>query len=157
MALDPCQSGSTCFSRSLDRNSIVPANMNQHEHSEHRAAPLVSAYRSSFASTKQTSSAWHLFTPATGTAVVIMGLRDLWRKMSCVEGKRSASRRAWHSWGSPLIEFGYFKTGCDDLIKEPRPQDGLLGLQSPGFACHSLGSDQSVVPPLKYWSILITS
>lgn len=135
MALDPCQSGSTCFSRSFDRNSIIPANVNQHEHSEHWAALLVSAYLSSFASTKQTSSAPHLFTPATRTAVVIMGLWDLWHKMSCVKRKCLASRRAWHSWGSLLIEFGYFKTGCNDLIKELWPQDGLLGPQGLGFAC----------------------
>lgn len=131
MALDPCQSVSTCFSRSLDWNFIIPANTNQHEHSEPRAALLVSAYRSSFASIKQTSSASHLFTLATRTAVVVMGLWDLRHKASCVKRKCLASWRAWHSWGSLLIEFGYFKTGCNDLIKELWATGRLIGAAKP--------------------------
>lgn len=83
---DSYQSQSTCFSRSPHRSVIVPANMSQHEHSELWAALLVSVYPSCFfASTKRSSSASHLLTRATGTA--LMGLWDVRRRMSCVEKK----------------------------------------------------------------------
>lgn len=57
----------------------------QHEPTWTLRAMVVSVYPSCFASTKQSSSASHLFTQATRTA--LMGLWAVWDRMSCVEKK----------------------------------------------------------------------